>query len=104
MNYSERIKRKIINASLSLIQTMKLMDEAFTKLFLVFDGDVFIGIITNGDLQRAIIAHTPFDTPIGKIVSREGKLYAHVGDNREKIKEWMFAKREWSIGRCYILG
>ena len=93
MNYSERIKRKIINASLSLIQTMKLMDEAFTKLFLVFDVDVFIGIITNGDLQRAIIAHTPFDTPIGKIVSREGKLYAHVGDNREKIKEWMFAKR-----------
>lgn len=93
MNYSERIQKKIVSSEKSLIQTMKLMDEAFTKLLLVFDGEKFLGIITNGDLQRAIIAHTPFDTPIGKIVSQEGKLYAHVGDNREKIKEWMLAKR-----------
>ena len=92
-NYSERIKKKIVSSDKTLIQTMKLMDEAFTKLLLVFDGEKFLGIITNGDLQRAIIAHTPFDTPIGKIVSREGKLYAHVGDNREKIKGWMLSKR-----------
>lgn len=93
MNYSERIQKKRVSSEKTLIQTMKLMDEAFTKLLLVFDGEKFLGIITNGDLQRAIIAHTPFDTPIGKIVSQEGKLYAHVGDNREKIKEWMLAKR-----------
>ena len=92
-NYSERIQKKIVSSEKTLIQTMKLMDEAFTKLLLVFDGEKFLGIITNGDLQRAIIAHTSFDTPIGKIVSREGKLYAHVGDNREKIKEWMLVKR-----------
>lgn len=93
MSYSERILKKIVPADKTIIQTMKLMDEAFTKLLLVFDGDKFLGMITNGDLQRAIIAHTPFDTPIGKIVSREEKLYAHVGDNREKLKEWMLAKR-----------
>ncbi len=93
MKYSERIQSKIVDSGKTIIQTMKLMDEAFTKLFLVFDGDCFLGIITNGDLQRAIIAHTPFDTPIGKIVSHEGKLYAHVGDNKEKIKEWMLEKR-----------
>lgn len=93
MNYSERIKKKIISADKTIIQTMKLMDESYTKLFLVFEGDIFLGIITNGDIQRAIISHIPFDTPIGKIVSREGKLFAHVGDNREKIKEWMLEKR-----------
>ena len=93
MNYSERIKKKIISADKTIIQTMKMMDEAYTKLFLVFDIDKFLGIITNGDLQRAIIAHVPFDTPILKIVSREGKLFAHVGDNRDKVKEWMFSKR-----------
>lgn len=91
--YSDRILKKVISADKTIIQTMKLMDEAYTKLLLVFDGDKFLGIITNGDLQRAIIAHTPFDTPIGKIVSREGKLYAHLGDNRERIKEWMLEKR-----------
>ena len=90
---SERIQSKIVSSDKTIIQTMKLMDEAFTKLFLVFEGERFLGIITNGDLQRAIIANTPFDTPIGKIVSREGKLYAHVGDNREEIKDWMLSKR-----------
>ena len=93
MDYSEKIQGKIINADNTIIQTMKLMDEAYTKLFLVFEGKEFLGIITNGDLQRAIIAHIPFDTPIRKIISRQGKLYAHVGDNRDKIKEWMLAKR-----------
>lgn len=80
-------------AESTIIQTMKLMDEACTKLLLVFDGDSFLGLITNGDLQRAIIAHTPFDTPIGKIVSWKGKLFAHVGDDREKIRAWMLEKR-----------
>lgn len=93
MVFSEKIKKRIISSDKTLIQTMKIMDEVFSKLLLVFEGDVFLGIITNGDLQRAIIAHIPFDTAIGKIVSREGKLYAHVGDDREKIKEWMLAQR-----------
>jgi len=90
---SERIQSKIVDSAKTIIQTMKIMDNAFTKLLLVFEENKFLGIITNGDLQRAIIANIPFDTPIGKIVSREGKLYAHVGDNREKIKEWMLLKR-----------
>ena len=93
MNYSERIKTKIIPANKTIIQTMKLMDDACTKLFLVFDEAKFLGIITNGDLQRAIIAHRPFETPIGKIVSKIGKLFAKEGDDREKIREWMLAKR-----------
>lgn len=92
-NYSERIQKKIITADKTIIQTMKMMDDAFSKLLLVFDGGKFLGIITNGDLQRAIIAHIPFDTPISRIVRREGKLYAHVDDDREKIKEWMLSKR-----------
>lgn len=91
--YSERIQKKIISADKTIIQTMKLMDEGFTKLLLVFEGEKFLGIVTNGDLQRAIISNKSFDTPIGKIVSREGKMFAHEGDDREKIKEWMLAKR-----------
>ena len=90
---SERIQSTIVDSSKTIIQTMKIMDDAFTKLLLVFEDNKFLGIITNGDLQRAIIANTPFETPIGKIVSREGKLFAHIGDDREKIKEWMLAKR-----------
>ena len=93
MNYSEKICRKIVKADTTIIQTMKMMDEARTKLLLVFEDGHFVGMITNGDIQRAIIAHTPFDTPIGKVVSRKGKLYAKESDDRDKIKDWMLAKR-----------
>jgi len=93
MDYSERIRKKIISADKTIIQTMKMMDDACSKLLLVFDCDSFLGIITNGDLQRAIIMHIPFDTPIGQIVTRKGKLFAHEGDDKERIKEWMMNKR-----------
>lgn len=93
MSFPDRIQKKIIASDKTIIQTMKIMDDTFTKLLLVFDQDIFLGIITNGDLQRAIIANTPFDTPIGEIVSREGKQFAHKGDDRERIKEWMLSKR-----------
>ena len=91
--FSERIQSKIVDSKKTIIQTMKIMDEAFTKLLLVFEGESFLGIITNGDLQRAIIAHLSFDTPIGNIVNRVGKQYAYVGDNKEKIRDWMLEKR-----------
>lgn len=91
--YSSRIQNKIITSDKTIIQTMKFMDEAKTKLLLVFEDESFLGIITNGDLQRAIIANTPFDTPIKQIISLEGKQFAHEGDNREKIKDWMLSKR-----------
>ena len=93
MEYSEKIRRKIVSAETSIIQTMKIMDERITKLLLIFEGERFLGLITNGDLQRAIIAHIPFDTPVKQIVSWKGKCYAHKGDNRESIKEWMLTKR-----------
>lgn len=93
MQYSERVRKKIVSAETSIIQAMRLMDEGFTKLLLVFDGEQFLGIITNGDLQRAIIAHTPFETPIRQVIDNTTKRYAHEGDDREKVKEWMLEKR-----------
>lgn len=93
MELTDKIRRKIVPAEATIIQTMKMMDERFTKLLLVFDEERFLGIITNGDLQRAIIAHIPFETPIRQIVTWKGKRYASVGDNLEKIREWMLEKR-----------
>ena len=59
--FSERIQSIIIDSKKSIIQAMKIMDDARTKSLLVFEGDVFMGMITNGDLQRAIIAnYVPF--------------------------------------------
>ena len=91
--FSERIKSRIVDSHKSIIQTMKLMDELFTKALLVFDGEQFLGMITNGDLQRAIIANQPFDTEIGSIIDNSGKKYAHTSDDEEHIKAWMLDVR-----------
>jgi dTDP-glucose pyrophosphorylase len=93
MEYTKRIQEKIVDSGKTIIQTMKLMDDGFTKSLIVFDKGRFLGIITNGDLQRAIIAKVPFDTPILRVVDNKTKRYANTSDDREKIKTWMLEKR-----------
>lgn len=93
MEYSKRIQDKIVDSSKTIIQTMKLMDDGFAKSMIVFDNNHFLGIITIGDLQRAIIAKVPFDKPIKEVVDNKTKRYASISDDREKIKLWMLEKR-----------
>ena len=91
--FSEKIKAIIVDASNTIIQTMKLMDDRRTKSLLVFDKEHFMGMITNGDLQRAIIANKPFDATIDLIVDNNNKKYAHINDDKEDIKTWMLDVR-----------
>lgn len=91
--FPERVKSIIVDANNTIIQTMKLMDDRRTKSLLVFNKDHFVGMITNGDLQRAIIANKPFDTTIGSIVDNTNKKYAHTNDDEELIKSWMLEVR-----------
>lgn len=91
--YSERIESRIVGVEKTIIQTMKIMDDARAKSLLVFDGNSFIGMITIGDLQRAIIANKPFDLPIGLLVDNACKIYAQHGDDIRLIKEWMMEVR-----------
>ena len=91
--FSERIQSKIVDSGNTIIQTMKLMDDARTKSLLVFEGEKFLGMITNGDLQRAIIANKPFSLTIGYLVDNANKKYAHPGDDIQHIKDWMLEVR-----------
>lgn len=93
MDYSDKIKQRVVDAHLTLIQTMDLMNQMRMKSFLVFKDSVFLGIITNGDLQRAIIAKTPFDTPIERIVDNSTKVYAKENEDLSIIKAWMLHNR-----------
>ena len=91
--FPERIQSKIIDSGQTIIQTMKLMDGARTKSFLVFERDKFLGMITNGDLQRAIIANKPFSLPIGNLINNAKKKYAHQNDDIQCVKDWMLEVR-----------
>lgn len=93
MNFPDRVSQRIIDAKKTIIQTMKMMDDCRAKSMLVFDQERFLGLITNGDLQRAIIAKRPFDTGIGALVNNASKKYAHASDDEENIKAWMVEVR-----------
>ena len=93
MSFQERIRARIVDANKTILQTMKMMDGCRIKSLLAFNQDHFLGLITNGDLQRAILAKRPFDTEIGELIDNSGKKYAHVSDNKSRIKTWMMEVR-----------
>ncbi len=91
--FTDRIQKRIINSHKTIIQTMKTMDDGCVKSLLVFEDDRFHGMITNGDLQRAIIANKPFDTEIGSLINNSEKKYALVSDDKGLVKQWMLDVR-----------
>ena len=68
-DFSERICLYMIPSSSTLLETIKRMDEVRVKSLLVMEGESFVGMVTIGDLQRAIIAKQPFNIPVANIVN-----------------------------------
>lgn len=91
--YNSRIQKISIQKSLSIIQAMKTMDERKVKALIVFDRERFHGMVTIGDIQRAIIANKPFDSPVGALIDNNAKKYARSEDIKDDVKVWMLQVR-----------
>lgn len=88
MNNLNKIQNLVVPTSLSLFQAMKKMDELHTKTLFVFDGKLFKGLLTIGDIQRAIIRGVPLQNQIVEILD-VNKIYASVEDSQKMISESM---------------
>jgi dTDP-glucose pyrophosphorylase len=88
----EKIKDRIISPQASMLDAMKLMDESLVKLLFVFTDNCFEGIVTIGDIQRAIIKNIPLDAPLSSILDKD-KEYASPNESMESIREKMIAFR-----------
>jgi dTDP-glucose pyrophosphorylase len=84
----ELVKRRSISPSTSLLDAMKKMDEVKVKNLFVFLEERFCGLVTIGDIQRAIIKSIPLTEQVGKILNTT-KIYASVDDSIDEIKEKM---------------
>lgn len=73
------------------MSALKLMDAIERKLLIVCDGALFIGVLSIGDIQRAIINKISLDEPVEHYM-RKDFIYAKTGDSIEDIKYVM--KRE----------
>lgn len=88
----EKIKSRVISHSTSLLETMKRMDEIMVKTLFVFQNEHFEGIITLGDIQRAIINNISLKDPVIQILDRN-KIYGYQSEGDENIKEKMHQMR-----------
>ena len=84
----EKIKSRIISPSASLLDAMKQMDEVKVKILLVFNGEHFEGLITIGDIQRAIIKTIALKEPVSRILNNN-KVYGYQSEGEDCIKEKM---------------
>ena len=84
----EKIKSRIISPSASLLDAMKQMDKVKVKILLVFNEDHFEGLITIGDIQRAIIKNIALKEPVSHILNSK-KVYGYQSEGEDRIKEKM---------------
>lgn len=76
----------------SIIKALKQMDEAKTKVLIAMNNESFAGLITIGDIQRAILNNININSGI-KCILNINKQYASPSDNIEAIKKKMLALR-----------
>ena len=83
-----KIQERIISPSASLLDAMKQMDQVKVKTLLVFSDEHFEGLITIGDIQRAIIKNIALKEPVSRILNKN-KIYGYQSEGEESIREKM---------------
>lgn len=92
-------QNRTITAHSTLLEALKKMDQIDKKLLLVFEEQKFVGLISAGDIQRAIIQNKPLDTKVQNCIRTSLKL-ATTEDSFETIKEMMM---EYRMELCPVL-
>lgn len=84
----EKIKGRIITPSTTLLDALKTMDLQKIKILFVFTENQFEGILTIGDIQRAIINNKALDDSVDSVLDRN-KVYGYNDENRKDILKKM---------------
>lgn len=86
------IDRLFISSESSVRSALLQMDVERTKLLIVGTREKFQGLVSIGDLQRAIIKNTDLNTPICDII-RKDIIVAKTNETNEKIRNLMIQIR-----------
>ena len=84
----QKIQNRIIEPECTILAAMKRMDEIKMKILFVFRSDNFEGILTLGDLQRAIIKGFSLTDSVSNIIDKN-KIYSYATESLDSIKEKM---------------
>lgn len=78
-----------ISIDATLLDALKKMDVSDKKLLIVTEEGKFGGLVSVGDIQRAIIQNKSLDTKIKDVIRKDIRI-AKPNDSFEKIKKMMF--------------
>jgi dTDP-glucose pyrophosphorylase len=82
----------VIDIDASVFSALRKMDELHHKLLLVYQSDLFINILSIGDIQRAIIGNYNLNESIRGILRKNTRL-ASISHTFEDIKAMMIEHR-----------
>ena len=88
----EKIHNRIVQSSITIIQSLKRMDEIGVKMLFVFNNEKFVSILTIGDIQRAIIKGIDMNESIVIIIDKN-KKFATPDENCNVVREKMLRLR-----------
>jgi dTDP-glucose pyrophosphorylase len=88
----EKVNQRYIPHDAVLIEALKKMDSLDKKLLIVLEGESFYGLVSAGDIQRAIISNKPLTTSVKDILRKNIKV-ASEKDSFSDIKEMMIKYR-----------
>lgn len=91
-NLSKRWIDRTIDANFSLHQALKKMDAIAGKLLIVLNDSKYEGLVSIGDIQRAILKNISFETLISQIII-EDKIIANENTKFDEIKSMMIEHR-----------
>jgi len=83
------VKKYSTFSSSTLLEALKQMDTLGKKLLMVIDDQKFVGLLSIGDIQRAIIQNKPLDTLIANVLRKNIRI-AKPNDSNAEIKQMMF--------------
>lgn len=89
---NDKVKKRCILSSESLLSALKQMDEEKVKMLFVFDKDHFMNILTIGDIQRAIVKNVALENPVMQVLD-SNKKFAYIGESMDDIREKMLHLR-----------
>lgn len=88
----DKIKDRIIQADQSVLQGLQLMDKLMAKLLFVFRQEHFVGLLSVGDLQRAIIKNKSLETKVADVM-RDDITVTYIDEEFDAIKKKMLEFR-----------
>jgi dTDP-glucose pyrophosphorylase len=83
------LKNRTIANNATLVEALKKMDALDKKLLIVLDDNKFAGLLSVGDIQRAVIKNRSLDTKVREVLRKNIRI-ASPDDTFDTIKKMMF--------------